>query len=390
MASFSWLGNPEIADFVFNNYAGKGSIDLARMVQERWNVSLPPGAIRDYCRHRRNREKLADEGVDLPIRPEEVRAEVAGPDSPWADKRPDLTEADAAELFHWAMEEVERKEARSTAQTHLTCQRHKDVALPVAVCYWSDWQIGTNGVMMRQLEQDAEAIRDTEGLFTFPMGDLIQNLNQRKHPSSLHNCVLPDPREQEIAARYVLDLVRPKIEGIVDGNHEMNTQQASGFTLGDRWAKELSVPYLWHGGLVNYHVGQIEYKLGLRHKFTNESNLNTTNVQRTMSMLWPDADVIVLGHRHYNDCQMIKRPLKEQVWLRAGSYQKWDDFGMSIGHYRGQWGLPLTILFPDQRTVMPIYGAHFYAGLRLLRFWRDEYAAGRTLSGGGHGGKKEH
>jgi hypothetical protein len=379
MATFSWLANPEIAEFVFTNYAGKGSVDLAHTVQERWGVSLSPGAVRDYCRHRRHREAMADQGVDLPIQAEEVRAEVADRTSPWADKRPDPTEADARELFHWAMEEVERKEARSTAQTHLTCQRHRESRLPVGVCFWSDWQIGTNGVLMRQLEKDAQAIRDTDGLFCFPMGDLVQNLNQRKHPSSLHNCVLPDPREQEIAARYILDTAREKIEGMVDGNHEMNTQQASGFTLGDRWARELGVPYLWHGGLVNYQVGAIDYKLGLRHKFTNESNTNTTNVQRNMSMLWPDADVIVLGHRHYNDLQQIKRPLKEQVWLRAGSYQKWDDFGMSIGHYKGQWGLPLVILFPDTRTVMPIFGANFYRGLQVLRFWREEYRKGNTL-----------
>jgi hypothetical protein len=378
---FSWTDHPDIGDWVFKNYAAGGAVDVSRSVQDRWGVNLTPGAIRGYCCHRRQRERLAAEyGIEVGRDPEERIAEVAGPTAPWADKRPALTSHDAAELFRYAMEEVERKEAASTAQVHLTCQRHKGAQLPVAVAYWSDWQIGANGVMMRQLHQDAEAIRDTEGLFVFPMGDLIQNLNQRKHPSSLHNCVLPDPNEQEIAAKYILDLARPKIEGLVDGNHEMNTQQASGFTLGNRWAKDLDVPYLWHGGLVKYHVGRIEYQLGLRHKFNNESGLNTTNVQRNMSMLWPEADVLVLGHRHYNDMQQIKKPLKEQVWLRAGSYQKWDDFGMSIGHYKGSWGIPLTILFPDSRCVLPIYGAHFYKGLQMLRFWREEYQKGNVLS----------
>src|SRR6185312_15377758 len=122
------------------------------------------------------------------------------------------------------------------------------------------------------------------------------------------------------------------------------------------------------------------YKLGLRHKFTNESQLNTTNVQRNMSLLWPDADVIVLGHRHYNDMQQIRKPLKEQVWLRAGTYQKWDDYGMSIGHYKGQWGVPLTIFFPAERCVIPVYGAHFYKGLEMLRFWREEYRKGNPIT----------
>lgn len=381
MATFSWLGNPEIAEFAFQQYAGKGSVDLSRIIQERWGVSIPPGAIRDYCRHRRNRESLADHGIEVPVELAEERAEVADPKSPWADKRPDLTTADARELFHWAMTETERKEAKFTGQTFLTCQRHKESHLPVGVCFWSDWQVGANGVMMRQLEQDAEAIRDTEGLFTFTMGDLVQNLNQRKHPSSLHNCVLPDPNEQEIAVGYILDIAKPKIEAMVNGNHEDNTQQASGFNLSPRWAKELGVPYLWHGGLVGYQVGSVDYKLGLRHKFVNESQLNTTNTQRNLSMLWPEADVICLGHRHYNDMQQIKKPLREQVWMRAGTYQKHDDYGMGIGHYRGAWGLPLVILFPDERCVLPVFGAHFYAGLRVLSFWREEYRKGNALGG---------
>jgi len=371
MAIFSWQQNPEIAEYVFSHYAGAGSVELARIIQDRWGVSVSPGAVRDYCRHRRNRERPKEE---LPV------PTTTDSNSPWKDKRPDLTTADKQELFHWAMEECERKEAKDTAQTTLIVQRHCDSKLPVGICYWSDWQLGTKGVLMRQLEQDAAAIRDTEGLYVWVMGDLIQNLNQRKHPSSLHNCVIPDPNEQEAMAQYILDIARPKIEGLIDGNHEYNTQQASGFLLGPRWAKDLGVPYLWHGGLVSCPVGGVEYKLGLRHKFTNESQLNTTNVQRNMSLLWPDADVIVLGHRHYNDMQQIRKPLKEQVWLRAGTYQKWDDYGMSIGHYKGQWGVPLTIFFPAERCVIPVYGAHFYKGLEMLRFWREEYRKGNPIT----------
>jgi hypothetical protein len=375
MASwFSWRDQPDIAEWVWRNFGQRTSGDLALQIDERWGVKLSPGAIRDYCRHRRNREALADDGIEAVPHLAEQAATVADPLGPWPDRRPVPGTESARELFHMAAELVEKRQADTTAQTHLTCQRHKDSTLPVGVAFWSDWQLGTHGVLMRQLERDAEAIRDTEGLNVCVMGDLIQNLNQRKHPSSLHECVLPDPNEQEQLARYVLDLARPKVELLVDGNHEMNTKQASGFTLGPRWAQEIDVPYLWHGGLVKYQVGQVGYELGLRHKFSNESNLNTTNVQRNLSMLWPSADVICLGHRHYNDMQQIKKPLREQVWLRAGSYQRDDDFGMSIGHYRGQWGIPMVILFPEERTVLPIYGGNFYKGLRTLEFWRREYS----------------
>lgn len=372
---FSWKQNPEIAEFVFSNFTGKGSVDLARIVSLRWGVDLKPGQIRDYCRHRRTREDLEDKGVDAPVCLAEQAAVLESPGARWPDKREPWKPSDAEELYRSAMEECERKEATSLAQTHLTVNRSSEV-LPVGVCFWSDWQVGTSGVMMRQLLEDAETIRDAEGLYTFLMGDLIQNLNMVKHPSSLHECVLPDPRDQQNAARWIMDIAnqRAKIEGLVDGNHEGNSKKAAGFCLGEAWSKELKVPYLWHGAKVTYRVGKVDYILGLRHKFRNESGINTTNVQRTIhQQLWPDADVVVLGHRHYNDLQQITKPLKTTAWLRAGSYQKWDEFGQSAGHYKGAWGIPLVILYPDERKVVPIYGENFHTGLEILQDVRDRY-----------------
>lgn len=369
---FRWEHHPEIADFVFSGFDQLGSPDLARLVAEKWQVNLSPSSVRAYCRFRRL--QVSHSVSSSPPIPEIPAA--ADPPSPWSDRHPIPSVASSQELYHIARDLVEKREADSTAQTHLTCRRHAQSELPVAVAFWSDWQLGTHGVLMAQLEKDAQAIRDTEGLNVCVMGDLIQNLNRVKHPQSLHECVLPDPNEQEQLARYILDIAKPKIECLVDGNHEMNAKQASGLTLGPRWAKELEVPYLWHGGLVNYHVGAVEYKLGLRHRFRNESSLNTTNVQRNMSYLWPEADVLALGHKHFNDLQMSKRPLRTQVWMRCGTYQKRDDFGMEIGQYSGQWGVPLAICFPDSRCVLPVYGAHFYKGLRMLEFWRNEYRKG--------------
>src|SRR5689334_17933453 len=106
--SFSWSQNQPIADWVFEKFPLLGSIDTAKQVHERWGVHLSPGAIRGYVCHRRK-------GVL------ELTAPTASPSEPWADRRPNLTQEDARELFHWATEEVERKEAASTAQTTLTC-----------------------------------------------------------------------------------------------------------------------------------------------------------------------------------------------------------------------------------------------------------------------------
>lgn len=358
---FSWQSNPAVGQYVIETYPTHASGELSSAIFEKFGVYLSPGAIRKYYSWRKS-----GGGEPPPV----VQP---GEGERFPDRRMPATDEDLLELYDLAMQQTERAEAAFIGQTQATVDFSKE-SKPIAFAFWSDWQIGSKGVLMRALLNDAKTIQDTEGLYVFVMGDLIQNLNQRKHPSSLHECVLPDPKEQEECALYLLKKVQHKVLGMVTGNHEENLKVASGFSLTERWAKELDVNYFWHGAKVNVKVGHQTYKIGVRHKYKNESAVNTTNAQRMMhNSLWPDADAICLGHLHYNDLQKIHRPLGDTIYLRAGSYQRTDDYGMSSGHYSGQWGIPILVCYPDVRQIVPFFGRDFLVGLQFLEDQRNRY-----------------
>lgn len=365
---FKWREHPDIVQFVMRDYPKLGVSQTASRIRDRWGIVLSPGAIRGFYCDEKQRSGLPA----LPSEPEPELLPAADDQHP--DQRQPMEDRDVAEMYRLAMEQVELKEATFLGQTEATVNL-SHLKEPIGICFWSDWQLGTHGVLMRQLLEDADTIRDADGLYTYVMGDLMQNLNQRKHPQSMSEEVVADPRDQEELVKYVLRRPLDKILGMLTGNHEENLKQASGMTLTERWCRELGKTYLWHGAKVTLTLGQQTYKLGLRHKYTNESSINTTNTQRNMHLrLWPDADVICLGHRHYNDLQKTPRPLVgETVWLRAGSYQATDDYGMSVGQYRGSWGVPMVILFPDEKKVLPIYGRDFHLGLQILADQRRRY-----------------
>lgn len=360
---FQWSSHPEIGSFVLQHYPRTTSGELASAIYERFQVYLSPSAIRNYyCLHS---PKEATPPLQPPQQPEEGAR--------FPDRRIGSDE-DVLELYDLAMQQVERAEAAFAGQTQATVDFSKE-SKPIGICFTGDWQIGAKGVLMRQLLKDTQTIQDTEGLYCFAMGDLIQNLNQRKHPQGLHDCVLPSPEEQEECALYLLKKVQSKLLGLVTGNHEENSKQASGITLTKRWATDLNVPYFWHGALVHILVGHQKYKLGLRHKFKNESSVNTTNAQRMIhQQLWPDADAIVMGDKHYNDMQMVSKPLGDVVFLRCGSYLRMDDYAQGLGGYRGSVGIPMLIFYPETRHFLPFFGKSFSVALQVLQDQRARYS----------------
>jgi hypothetical protein len=375
-AFFDWSQYPEISTFVKNNYTANGPKGLAGLIASKFGVHLQPHQVRKRWRvlsganaefHRKTR--AADKET------------VAAPDYVFQNQNaaPDFDRI--GEMFDAAMEEVERKEADHLGQTQLSVN-FASSKLPIGICFTGDWQIGTNGVMMRQLRQDTAAIAAADGLYSVLMGDLAQNLNMVKHPSSMHEMTLTDPQDQFNCVRLIIhemlrkagiDPLDPRILAAVTGNHEHNSKKAAGIDPTAGFCKEFNIPYLWHGGRVDVTLGSTSYVLGIRHLYQGESGVNTTNAQRMMYHNWLPADVEVLGHRHYNDLQKRPMPGRDTIFLRSGSYQMWDDHGQFVGGYKGSWGIPLIVLFPDQKRIIPFYGNDFYLGLEFLADQRRRY-----------------
>ena len=63
------------------------------------------------------------------------------------------------------------------------------------------------------------------------------------------------------------------------------------------------------------------------------------------------------------------------MYLRSGTYKTIDGYARDHG-YLPEWGVPLTILLPDEDRVIAFRGDDFLEGVRYFRWLRERYAAG--------------
>jgi hypothetical protein len=120
-------------------------------------------------------------------------------------------------------------------------------------------------------------------------------------------------------------------------------------------------------------VGATLYEIVVRHKFKGESGINRTNAHRRMyDSLYP-GDIMVLAHLHNNELEETCRGEimgKNVVYLRSSSYMDWDEFGQKVGGFSSVPGVPIVILWPNEKKVLPFSGLHMDDALAYLQYLR--------------------
>jgi hypothetical protein len=105
------------------------------------------------------------------------------------------------------------------------------------------------------------------------------------------------------------------------------------------------------------------------HSYRYNSSLNTTNSQRNL-FASTHADVIALGHLHYNETHAKSAGGKDTVWIRTGSYKITDDYGQWIGGLRADPRSPMVILFPGEKKINEF--RDYRDGINYLKHLRGE------------------
>jgi hypothetical protein len=166
---------------------------------------------------------------------------------------------------------------------------------------------------------------------------------------------------------------------MLGGNHEAFDGVWAGIDRLPALAKDLGTVYFTEaGGSLFAHVGEHRYHLILKHDYTGKSRLNKGNSARRLWEEWPwsfeNADVVALAHLHEPHMEQPMRKGQKVTYLRCGTYKVHDEWSESKG-YRPSYGVPMVILYPDQRKVFPIHGEDFLEGVRFLHSERAAYAA---------------
>ena len=268
----------------------------------------------------------------------------------YEDKK-EPTETDIETYFEAlkAMNDAQmRLETKQTKAT-ITIKEEK----PFGIAFWGDWHIGVKGSDCRRLDEDADTIADTDGLYVIGMGDYKDNASALVHQNSTQESVATTDM-QGMVVQHIWHRQVGKTLAIVRGCHDDWDKRNANVDFCQMLCDDTGAVNLWHGGVVTIKAGDQEYKIAARHKYKYESSLNTTNAQRNFMNDFGPCDVFMLAHKHFFDLQQTRRMGKDVIYGRSGSYKMYDEFGQKLAGYEGIYGVPVLIFFPTVREIIPV------------------------------------
>ncbi len=268
----------------------------------------------------------------------------------YEDKR-EPTEADVEDYFEALKsmnDAVMRLETKQTKATIIIKETK-----PFGIAFWGDWHLGAKGADCRRLDEDANTIADTDGLYVIGMGDYKDNASALVHQSSTQESVATTDM-QSLVVQHIWRKEAGKTLAIVRGCHDDWDKRNANVDFVQSLCDETGAINLWHGGVVTIKTGNQEYRIAARHKYKYESSLNTTNAQRNFMNDFGACDVFMLAHKHFFDLQQTRRMEKDVVYGRSGAYKMYDEFGQKLAGYEGIYGVPVLIFFPDRHEIIPV------------------------------------
>jgi hypothetical protein len=288
------------------------------------------------------------------------------------DRKEGATPADEAEMWSMMAQLSAKRDQTRLAQDHLSIEVPGNQ--PVAFGFFGDMHTGVEGVLYDEMDADFDALAAAEGVYAVGNGDYAHNPKAKTKPGeNLYRMIIPDPDVQYRMAMYQIRKLEGKLAGLIKGCHDDWDAQIAGFERVASMCQELDCAYLGHGAVIEVKLGTQVYRLLARHKYKFESSINITNAQRRAWESIDQADAVIFAHLHHNVSHIEPRSNGDVIYMRSGSYFHWDEFGMKIGHYKGQRGIPLLVLYPDQHRIVPFYGPHMLEGLRFLEAERAHY-----------------
>lgn len=283
-------------------------------------------------------------------------------------------------------EEIDDSVAALSPTQESTEFRAPDDGLPIGIAFSGDWHLGASGIESERLRADLKLIGTTDGLYVAGMGDYVEGVGiYNKAASALYEGLFNDGDLQEAASITYFRYADGKWIAVGEGNHDAWMRRSAGVSRLSRILRQLGVrgqrpPYFSQGGgTIFAHVGHQRYVIAIVHNATGNSRLNTTNAQRRVFDSWPQwegCDVICCGHLHFNDLHIQSRKGSRCLYLRSGTAKTRDSYAADHG-FRPEYGIPLTILLPDEKRVLAFRGDDFRLGVDYLTWLREQYRARR-------------
>lgn len=257
-----------------------------------------------------------------------------------------------------AMDKLNTKQVKATFSI--------DDDKPVAIAHWGDWHEGALGVNYDRLEADTEIIANTDGLYWIGMGDYKDNYLTGGHPGAQYEQII-QPGMQDLLVKRRMERTADNCIALVRGCHDDWDKKTGDKDFLTSMCEVTNAINLWHGGDLYIKFGQCDYHWKVRHKYKYESTLNLENAMRRIMEMQGPCDVAASAHLH-NPYFMERHLMGEfRIMLRSGSYKIWDEFGQKLAGYKGKAGVPVIIIFPDSKRMIPLMLEEAIPVLKALR-----------------------
>jgi hypothetical protein len=297
----------------------------------------------------------------------QIRPQVKG-GIEYVDKRPTPTAEDVTNYWDKLKQLNQSITDMDTKQTKTTIRLSGDK--PIGIAHWGDWHLGAQGIAYESFERDKQDIIGTDGVFFIGMGDYKENQKPTVISSGTHEQIATTDLQDKLVVNFMSEL-NSKALALIRGCHDDWDMRINKYDFVEHLCSRdvADCVNLWHGGEINIELGEQSYKINARHKSKGNSDLNTTNPQRRLLDEKGIADVFAVAHLHYPDLGNPRRQSRDVVYLRSGSYKKYDEYGQKINGYEGHEGVPLLIYFPDRHEVLPF--RNLQRGLECLTYLRS-------------------
>ena len=222
---------------------------------------------------------------------------------------------------------------------------------PFAVVFSGDWHVGAQGVDYKTLESHIDLIAETDGMYFIGAGDYIDNAIL--HKGSDFESIIRPGMQMKAAARF-MERIGDKVLALIRGCHEDFSKKVDDRDYLEELCQLTDSINLWHGGDILIKAGSQEYLWRCRHKYKFQSSLNLENAMRRIMEVKGPCDVA--AEAHYHDGYIMDRHMMGEfrIMLRSGSYKVWDEFGQKLAGYKGHPMMPVVIMWPDRKEMLPI------------------------------------
>lgn len=223
---------------------------------------------------------------------------------------------------------------------------------PIALAFFGDWHIGSRGTDYGLLREHVSILAETNGLYVFTTGDEFDNYILNSPKGGKNEAILP-PEYQKALALSIAKKLKGKIIASVFGCHTNWSRESDDYNWVKHATEKSGAANLGYGGRTYVEIGKQTYIIDIRHKFSFNSSLNSTNTYMRYVTMKGVPDIIGFAHFHHPFVASQVIQGKPVYFLRSGSYKIEDRYAARLGGYKGVPGVPICIVYPDKFQIEP-------------------------------------